>query len=54
MLAKMLAPNPADRLRSMEEVLAELEPKIALVAPAAGKSKDEAMDEYVELIESLK
>jgi serine/threonine-protein kinase len=33
-LAKMLAPNPADRLRSMDEVLAELEPKIALVQPA--------------------
>ena len=38
-LHKMLAPNPADRLRSMDEVLAELEPKIALVAPAAPKSK---------------
>ncbi|WP_425229581.1 protein kinase domain-containing protein [Sphingomonas sp.] len=35
-LERMLAPNPADRLRSMDEVLAELEPKIALVAPPAG------------------
>ncbi|MDB5695985.1 MAG: hypothetical protein JWN21_1528, partial [Sphingomonas bacterium] len=34
-LQKMLAPNPADRLRSMDAVLAELEPKIALVAPPA-------------------
>ena len=38
-LAKMLAPNPADRLRSMDEVLAELEPKIALVAPDRPKPK---------------
>ena len=38
-LARMLAPNPADRLRSMDEVLAELEPKIALVAPHEAKSK---------------
>lgn len=38
-IAKMLAPNPADRLRSMDEVLAELEPKIALVAPEQIKSK---------------
>ena len=29
-LARMLAPNPANRLRSMDEVLAELEPKIVL------------------------
>ena len=38
-LQKMLAPNPVDRLRSMDEVLAELEPKIALVgAPAKPKT----------------
>ena len=38
-LARMLAPNPADRLRSMDEVLAELEPKIALVAPEPVRSR---------------
>ena len=38
-LAKMLVPNPAERLRSMDEVLAELEPKIALVATDQPRSK---------------
>ncbi|HEU0044793.1 serine/threonine-protein kinase [Sphingomonas sp.] len=37
-LHKMLAPNPTDRLRSMDEVLAELEPKVAQ-AVAATKPK---------------
>ena len=38
-LAKMLAPNPTDRLRSMDEVLAELEPKLAAVVPPPPKNK---------------
>lgn len=38
-LAKMVAPNPADRLRSMDEVLAELEPKVAPVPPVRSNSK---------------
>lgn len=39
-LAKMLAPNPAERLRSMDDVLTELQPKLAeVVMPAAKGGK---------------
>ena len=38
-IAKMLVPNPAERLRSMDAVLEELEPKIALVGPDQGRSR---------------
>lgn len=41
-LARMLAPNPVDRLRSMDEVLAELEPKIMLASEWEDKPKSKA------------